>query len=109
MMEADRVKDVWYHLAWWYCCVRVKHAHPTREGLDQDLAVRSELYRFRPPTRLKVTILVQQTEVNDDVPTEAEVELAVWGLKGGRAGGPSGMREEDLKGWRKETKWKKDT
>ena len=42
--------------------------------------------------------------LNDDVPKEAEVELEVWGMKGGRAGGLSGMRAEDLKGWRKESK-----
>ena len=50
---------------------------------------------------MKVLILVQPAAVNDDVPTEAEIDLAVRGLKGGRVGGPLGMRLEDLKGWRK--------
>ena len=78
--------------------------HPTREGLDQESAVRVELYICRTLKRLKVPILVQMAAVNDEVPTEAEVDLSVRELKGGRAGGPSGIRTEDLKGWRKEAK-----
>ena len=48
--------------------------------------------------------MVQLVVVADDVPTEAEVKLVVRGMKGGIAGGLSGMREEDLKRWRKEAK-----
>ena len=92
------------HIAWWQCLAWRKQAHPTREGLDQESVVRAELYRCQPPARLKVPILVHPVAVNDDVPKEAEVELEVWGMKGGRAGGLSGMRAEDLKGWRKESK-----
>ena len=64
---------------------------------------RAEIYRCRPPARLKVPILVQMAAVNDEITTKAEVELVVRGLKGGRSGGLSGMRVEDLKGWHKET------
>ena len=52
--------------------------------------------------------MVQPEAVNNGAPTEVEVELAVRGLKGGRKGGPSGMREEDLKGCRKEAKREKE-
>ena len=58
---------------------------------------------------LKVPILVQPVSVNNDVPIEAEVELAVRGLKGGRAVGPSGMRLEDLKGRLKKSKRDKES
>ena len=37
--------------------------------------------------------------VEDGVPTEAEVEWAIKRLRNNRAGGPSRMRAEDLKGW----------
>ena len=47
-----------------------------------------ELYRCRPPARLWVPILVHPLEVNDDIPEESEIEIAVLGLKDGRAGGP---------------------
>ena len=72
------------------------------------MADREKLYRFRPPERLKVPILVQSGVVNNDVPMEADIELAVWEMKGGRSGDPSGMRAEDLKGWRKEAKYEKE-
>ena len=77
--------------------------------MDQESAFRAELYRCWISTRLKVPILVQLTEVNGGVSTEAEVKLAVRGLKGRRSGGLSGMREEDLKGWRKRAKQEKET
>ena len=44
-------------------------------------------------------ILVIPAEVEDGLPEESEIEQAVRGIKGGRAGGPSGMQTEDLKGW----------
>ena len=42
--------------------------------------------------------LVLSAEVEDGVPEEAEITQAMRGLKGGRAGGLLGMREEYLKG-----------
>ena len=48
---------------------------------------------------------MQPEAVNNDIPEEAEIEMAVHWLKGGKARGPAGMRAEDLKGWRKESKW----
>ena len=51
---------------------------------------------------------MQLLAVNDDILEEVEIDIAVLGLKGGREGGPSGMRTKDLKGWRKEVKRKKD-
>ena len=58
--------------------------------------------------RLRSPILVQPAAVNEEIPAEAEIDMAVRGLKGGRAGGPLGMRAEDLKGWCKEAKRKKN-
>ena len=51
---------------------------------------------------------MQLLAVNDDILEEVEIDIAVLGLKGGRAGGPSGIRAKDLKGWRQEVKRKKD-
>ena len=52
--------------------------------------------------------MVQLEEFNNGAPTEVEVDLAVRGMKGGRKGGPSGMRKEYLKGCRKEAKREKE-
>ena len=78
LMEAGMVKELWDHLTQWYCQEWGEYAHITREGLNQESAVRAELYRCRPPARLKNPILVHPAAVNDDVLTKAEVELAVW-------------------------------
>ena len=51
---------------------------------------------------------MQPAAINDDIMTEADIDLVVWGMKGGGSGGPSGMRAEDLKGWRKEANHEKD-
>ena len=60
---------------------------------------RAEIYRRRTPEEICVPILVSPAEVEDRVSEEAEIVQAVRGLKGGRAGGLSGIRAEDLKGW----------
>ena len=101
-MAAGRVKEAWDQLARWYCHARGEQDQPTRDVLDQDLAVKTELYICRPPSRLKVLILFQPLKVNDEVPTESEVNLAVRGMRAERVGGPSGTRGEDLKGCLKE-------
>ena len=50
---------------------------------------------------------MQRAAVNDKIPAESDIEMAVRVLKGGRAGRPPGMIEEDLKGWHKEAKREK--
>ena len=59
---------------------------------------RGEIYRCRPPARLWVPILVHPLAVNDDIPEESEIEIAVLGLKGGRAGGSVGHAHEGPEG-----------
>ena len=70
LMEDGRFKEAWDHLVRWYRHARGEQVHPTMEGLDRESTVRAELYRCRPPARLKVPILVQPMEVNAEVPTE---------------------------------------
>ena len=74
---------------------RGKQFHPTREGLDQESAVWDELYRCWTMAIIKVPILVQTTEVRYEVPTEAEFDQVVRGMRTGRAGSPPDMRVED--------------
>ena len=104
LVAAGRVKESWDHILRLYNHVRGEKSHPTREGLDQESVVGDEIYKCWPPARLKVAILVHPTEVNNEVTTEVGVKLVVRGLRLRRARGPSDMRVEDLKGWRKEAK-----
>ena len=43
-------------------------------------------------------VTIESFVVEDGVPTEAEIEWAVKRLRNNRAGGPSRMQAEDLKG-----------
>ena len=54
--------------------------------------------RVTPPGDT-IPVTIEPFEVEDGVPSEAEVEWAVKRLQNNRAGGPSRMRAEDLKGW----------
>ena len=45
---------------------------------------RAELYRCRPPEGIWAPLLVRPLGVDEGIPLEAEIELAVWGLKGWR-------------------------
>ena len=76
----------------WYRKARSAQDPPTLEALYEVSTERTELYRCRPPEVLRVPILVRQSDIADGVPKEVEVETVVKGLKGGRAGPPSGMR-----------------
>ena len=88
--------------------MRGKQAHPIIEGLYQVSADRSELYICRPPEIIRVPILVQPSEVDNDIPEESEMEMELREFKGGREGSLSGMQAEDLEGWCQEAKHKKD-
>ena len=46
-----------------------------------------------------IPVTIQTFAVEDGVPTEAEIEWAVKRLRNNRAGGPSRMWAEDMKGW----------
>ena len=54
------------------------------------------------------TILVQQAEIGYGITTEADIAVAVRGMKGGRTGGLPGMRVKYLKGWLQEESRKKE-
>ena len=61
-------------------------------------AERAKLYSRVPPPGDTIPVTIEPFVVEDGIPTEAEVEWAVKRLRNNRAGGPSRMRAEDLKG-----------
>ena len=106
-LASDQKEEAWKRIASWYRKASGRQAPPLREHLDRITTERAEIYRCRPPEELHGTILVTPSEVEDRVPEESEVAQKVRRLKGGRVGGPSGMCEEDLKGWLWESSWEK--
>ena len=106
-MEAGEVLEAWTQISQWYRQGREAHAPQTKDELDEVTEERVELYRSRPLEGLKVPLLVQKADIEDRKPTVAEVVEAVQGLKGGRAGGTSGIMAEDLKGCMREATCRK--
>ena len=99
LMETGKVQEAWIRIYWWYRQARGAQAPPTLEALDEVSTERAELYRCRPPEVLRVPILVRQSDIEDGIPTEAELGITVKVLKGVRVWGAPGMRAEDLKEW----------
>lgn len=50
----------------------------------------------------RIPILVEPTLIPDGIPSEYEIFTAVDHLKRNKAPGPSGIRAEDLKTWKKD-------
>ena len=102
-MSSYQKQDAWKCIAIWYRQASGGQDPLLREHLNRIDTEREELYRCTIPEGIRVPILVFPAEVEDGVPEEAEISQAVRGLKGGRAGGLSGIRAEDLiKGWLQE-------
>ena len=97
-MESSKILEAWDLISRWYQQVKVPQPPLSMEALDQVSMKRAELYICIPPEGLQVPFLVQLVDIEDDVPTKAEITVAVWCLRGGREGGAQDMHVEDLKG-----------
>ena len=101
-MKADPalIQEAWHRLQGWYKAAVDHPPPPDRATLKRVTAERAKLYsRVPPPPGRHHPSHHRPFVVEDGVPTEAEVEWAVKRLRNNRAGGPSRMRAEDLKGW----------
>ena len=107
-METGEVHEACAYIS--RCCrqARGAQAPPNTEEIEDITVEREDLYMCRPPEGLKVPQLLRKSDIKGGILTEAEVDEAVWGRTGGRAGGPSGMRAEDLKGCLREATRTKD-
>ena len=83
----------------WYKAAVTRGPPPARATLERITANQTELYCRVPPPGEGILIHVEETSIDDSVPMEDEVEAAVKKLRRNRAGGPSGIRAENIKGW----------
>jgi hypothetical protein len=65
----------------------------------KQMAERVELYMRRDPPWEPLPINIDPIPVNDGMPSEGGIRVAVAGHSNGRAGGMLGMRAEDVKAW----------
>ena len=101
LMKADPplTQEAWHRLQGWYKAAVDRPPPPARATLKRVTAERATLYIQVPPPGDTIPVTIEPFAVEDGVPSEAEVEWAVKRLQNNRAGGPSRMRAEDLKGW----------
>ena len=83
----------------WYRAAVTRGPSPARATLERITADQTEVYRQVPSPGEGIPIHVERQNIDDSVPTEDEIEAAVKKLRRNRAGGPSGIRAEDIKGW----------
>ena len=108
LMESIHIQEAWERISRWYWQAKGRQLLPSREVLGQVTTERVELYICRPTERIRFPFLVQPEEVDGGIPLEADIELEVGGLKGGRAGGLLDISAEDIMGWLREAKRKKE-
>ena len=100
-MKADPplIQKLWYRLQGWYKAAVDRAPPPARSTLKRVTAERVALYSRSPPLGDNILVTIEPFTVEEGVPEEEEIEWAVKRLRNNRAGGPSRMRAEDLKGW----------
>jgi exonuclease III len=95
-----KVRGAWSTLKAWYKHASGRTSHPSKKDLKILQTDYGELLANKPPAGEPIPILVSPFDVDDSIPSEAEIEKAVGRLHSGRSPGPTGMRPEDLKEWR---------
>ena len=98
-LRDNHVREAWSRLKSWYRCASGRAPKPTRADLLEVSQEYKELYTQVESPGAPLELVVEPFDIDDHVPTAAEVKWAVRTLRSGRAPGPSGMRAEDLKGW----------
>ena len=98
-LEAGDLEEAWRAIKGWYTNATVRPPKPCYKTMATQTAEREELYRKVHPPGEPIPCNVETRDVGDAAPSNAELREVVAGMHNGRAGGASGMRAEDLKGW----------
>ena len=92
-------QGAWDRLKAWYRQAEDRAPKPTRRELATVTTEYANLYSQTPPPGDPVPITVAPFNILDDVPDDAEIEVAVRRLRRGKAPGPTGLRADHLKEW----------
>ena len=103
MIEAELtggdVQEAFRHLKGWYRAASETTTRPCPQTMATQMAERVELDVRRDPPSDPLRINLDPIPVNDEVPSDREIRVAVAGLTNGCMGCASGMRAEDVKAW----------
>jgi hypothetical protein len=81
----------------WYKHASGRISHPSKKDLKILQTDYGELLANKPPAGEPIPIYVSPLNIDDSIPSEAEIEKAVGRIHSGRIPGQTGMRPEDLK------------
>ena len=76
--------------------------------MDNTSTLKENLYMWCPLEVEAILALLQLEMIVDDTPEGEDIAMAVWRLQMGRAVGPSGMRADNIKVWKRELTHEKD-
>jgi len=98
-LSDNNLQEAWNRTKAWYTQASDRPCAPSRADIQQVSDEYRDLYRQVEPPGDPIPVLVAPFDINDEIPTEDEIEAAVKGLRAGKAPGPTGMRADDLKAW----------
>jgi hypothetical protein len=116
LLGQGKVQGAWHTLKAWYRHASGRATHPSRQDLHQLKTEYGDLLANKQTQGDLIPVLVAPFRVDDNMPTEKEINREVGQINNGRSPGPTGMRPNDLKEWCEEarrdenpdtTKWDK--
>jgi hypothetical protein len=98
-LAGGNVQEAFRHLKGWYRAASDTQAKPCRQTMERQTLERVDLYARRDLPGDPLPINVTPAEINDDVPSDGELQGVVGKLTNGRAAGASGMCTKHIKKW----------
>ena len=91
-------KEAWHRMNGWYKDLVNRTPPPAWITPKRIILERFNLYHHTHPQEENIPLCIGLYQVEESVPTEDNIEWAVWRLRNNFSRVPSGMRAEHLKG-----------
>jgi hypothetical protein len=98
-LTEGNVQESFRHLKGWYWAASETTTRPCPQTMVKQTAERIDLYRQQDPPGDPLPINIDPIPVDDRMPSEGEIRVAVAGLSNGHADGALGMCAEDVNAW----------
>jgi hypothetical protein len=112
MIESElmggNVQEAFCHLKGWYWATSKMQAKPCHQTLERQTSERVDLYAQRDLPGNPLPINITPVEINDDAPSDGELQQVASKLTNGQAAGASGMRAKHVKEWLHDVRWEED-
>ncbi len=98
-LTGGNVQEAFCHLKGWYWSTSEIQAKPCFQTMECQTLERVNSYVRRMSPGDPLPINVERIEINDDAPSDGELQIAASELSNGRTAGASRMRAEHIKEW----------